>query len=70
MFKNPLHIIVQEIARAHKLYSSHPASQLQQVFVCVFSSTMFQEVRDLLCKELQVKSETESETESESKNIK
>ena len=48
VFANPLPVIAEEIVRAHKLYAGHPASQLQEVAICLYSPQECAAVRKLL----------------------
>lgn len=36
-FGNPIELIVEEIQRAHEKWASHPASQLEDVVICLYS---------------------------------
>jgi hypothetical protein len=44
---------VEEIARAHRLWSSHPASQLETVVICIYSSETEGQVKAAIPAELQ-----------------
>merc|ERR1712203_878800 len=35
-FRNPMDIILSELKRAHGKYASHPASQLEEVQLCIY----------------------------------
>jgi hypothetical protein len=37
-FENPIHIIVDEMKRAHEKWANHPASRLEKCQVCLFDS--------------------------------
>lgn len=36
VFGNPIHLILEEIIRAHKLWANHPDSKLKRVVICIY----------------------------------
>jgi len=47
-FGNPIHIVVEEMERAHELWAGHPASQLEKVQLCLYSKKDEHEVEKYL----------------------